>query len=137
VFAKVFPDIRGERVSHPEAYLLAGSLERIDVKNKVRLGNLLVQQLVEQRASHISQTCWALARVASRVPLYSGPEHIVRPRTVENWTAQLLQNLDPAKPAYRPLTQYFRLAARIVNDREFDVSLAMRERLVDLLEKLG
>lgn len=135
IFDKVFPAIRKGNVPSPEIYMLVGSLERIEMGNKVRLGNYLVQQISEGRKQFLDQKLWALARVASRVLMHGSAESIVRPSFVEEWFAKL-RGFNIHDKQYARLTTFLAQAGRIVDDREFDLSPAIRSEMIAMLEKV-
>ncbi|MFK7822962.1 MAG: Hsp70 family protein [Oligoflexales bacterium] len=133
LFAKIAPHIR-KGAANPEMYMLAGSLELVSVNKKVQLGSSLVKQIKERKPEYLSQKIWALARIASRVPLYSGPENIIRPSFVQSWIDEL-SALDFTAPQYRGLLHFFVQSGRLVGDRELDLSEEYRERLVSFIAK--
>lgn len=136
IFDKIFPAIRKGNVPSSEIYMLAGSLERIEMGNKVRLGNYLVQQISEGRKQFLDQKLWALARIASRVLMHGSAESIVRPAFVEEWFGKL-RGINVRDKQYARLTSFLSQAGRIVNDREFDLSNDVRSAMIVLLEKAG
>lgn len=136
LFAKIFPMIlKGEASSH-EIYILAGSLERLEMSKKLRLGHQLVQQIVAGKKQYLEARIWALARIASRVPLYGGSEAIIRPKFIGEWFATL-KSLDMSRPPYKGLLQFLSQAGRIVNDREFDLPEELRLAILEKMTKSG
>jgi molecular chaperone DnaK (HSP70) len=136
IFDKIFPAIRKGNVPSSEIYMLAGSLERIEMGNKVRLGNYLVQQISEGRKQFLDQKFWALARIASRVLMHGSAESIVRPSFVEDWFSKL-RGLSLRDKQYARLATFMAQAGRLVNDREFDLPPEIRSAMISLLEKSG
>lgn len=132
IYSRIFPLIRKGEAPSAEIYLLAASLERIDMLQKVRLGQYLVQQISSGKKQHIDQKIWALARISSRIPLYAEPQAIVRPSFIENW-ADGLKELDLRQPPYSRLMHFYAQAGRVVGDREFDISSNLRR---DFLQRL-
>ena len=135
LFDRIFPAIRKGDAS-PEIYLLAGSLERIDMTSKIRLGQHLTQYIADGRQQFINQRMWALARIASRVPLYSGAHNIVRPETVVEWFNEL-QRLKRGEAAYSKLPLFLSLAGRMIGDREYDLADVDRGRFLAKLGEAG
>jgi molecular chaperone DnaK (HSP70) len=133
LFDKVFPAIRKGNAPSLEVYMLAGSLERIEMNNKVRLGNYLVQQISEGRKQFLDQKLWALARIGSRVLMHGSSESIVRPVFVEEWFGKL-RGLNIRDKQYSRLSIFISQVGRIVNDREFDLSIDTRKAMVAMLE---
>jgi molecular chaperone DnaK (HSP70) len=136
VFDRIFPAIRKGDVPSPEIYMLAGSLERIEMGQKVRLGNHLAQQIAAGRKQFIDQRMWALARLASRVPLYGGAQTIVRPRVIGEWYKEL-RGLDFRQAPYNRLTLFLSQGGRVVRDREFDLPEDLRSEFLKRLTAAG
>ncbi len=135
LFDKVFPAIRKGNAPSLEVYMLAGSLERIEMNNKVRLGNYLVQQISEGRKQFLDQKLWALARIGSRVLMHGSSESIVRPVFVEDWFSKL-RTLNINDKQYSRLSIFLSQAGRLVNDREFDLSTETRAAMIAMLKKV-
>jgi hypothetical protein len=133
IFDKVFPAIRKGNVPSSEIYMLAGSLERIEMGNKVRLGSYLVQQISEGRKQFLDQKLWALGRIGSRVLMHGSAESIVRPAFVEEWFGKL-RGLNIRDKQYARISTFLAQAGRIVNDREFDLSDETRQAMITMLE---
>jgi len=136
IFDRIFPVLRKNEASSAEIYMLAGSLERIDMGHKIRLGQQLVQQIVGGRQQFINQRMWALARIASRVPLYGGAEVIVRPEVVGAWFREL-RSLKRQDPAFGKLALFLSQAGRMVLDREFDLAEPLRAEFLHHLTHVG
>ena len=132
IFDRIFPALRKNAASSGELYMLAGSLERIDMGQKIRLGQQLVQQIVGGRQQFVNQRMWALARIASRVPLYGGAEAIVRPEVVGAWFREL-RSLKRQDPAFGKLALFLSQAGRMVLDREFDLAEPLRAEFLQHL----
>jgi hypothetical protein len=133
LFDKLFPQIRKGEATSPEIFMLAGSLERLEMSRKLRLGNQLVQHIASGKKTQLDQKMWALARVASRVPLYAGPETIVRPKFVGEWF-DAIKRLDMSRPPYGRLTLFLSQAGRMIGDREFDLPDDLRAAVLAKLE---
>ena len=133
LFAKIIPLLRkGE--GNPEMYMLAGSLELVAVNKKVQLGSALVKQIKARKPEYLSQKIWALGRIASRIPLYGGPESIIRPYFIQLWIDEL-SDLDFSRPQYQGLLHFFVQSGRMVDDRELDLSEEYRAKLLSLLNR--
>lgn len=134
LFGKIFPAIRNDE-SLPEMYMLAGSLERIDNKKRLQLANILVDQLFAEKLQYADQKLWALARIASRIPFYTGLESVIRPTFVEQWLEKLAsRKFATVKPAV--LIQFYFQAARRIGIRELDLSEQARNLAKAQLLKL-
>lgn len=137
LFAKIAPLLRkGE--GDPEMFMLAGSLELVSVNKKVQLGSSLVKQIKARKPEYLGQKVWALGRIASRIPLYGGPENIVRPAFVEAWIDSLSE-LDFTGPQYQDALHFFVQSGRLIGDRELDLSASYRQKVLSLMPhfKLG
>ena len=91
----------------------------------MQLGQKLVEQIA-QKKNLVDQRVWALARTSSRVPLYAGPEAILRAQTVETW-GERLSSLNITDSSYRRLALFYASAGRFLDQRELDLSLDMRQ----------
>ena len=131
LFAKIAPLLR-KGTANPEMYMLAGSLELISVNKKIQLGSALIKQIKARKPEYLSQKIWALGRIASRIPLYGGPENIVRPHFVQAWIDELA-DLDFSKDQYQGLLHFFVQSGRLVDDRELDLSEEYRDKLLSLI----
>ncbi len=135
IYDKIFPALRQGETASSELYMLAASLERVDMGRRVRLGNQLAQQLAAGRKQYFDQRAWALARIASRVPLYGGAEAIVRPKFVEEWFT-MLRPLSMKDASFAKLAMFYAQAARLLGDRELDLPDALRAEAQDRLRLL-
>lgn len=136
LFDKIFPSLKKGRASSHQQYLLAGSLERVDTQKKIALGQALVDQILSGNKDMVEAKLWCLARLSSRVPMYSGPEHVLRPVNIEKW-AQQLDQLSLTHRSYKQVSLFYRLAGRFVGDREFDLTEETRHLFVKKLQTLG
>lgn len=136
IFDKIFPALRNATTQSKEMHLLAGSLERVEMKKKIRLGNALAQQIASGKKDLLDGKIWALARLASRVPLYGGPQHVIRQKFVAEWLRQLLP-LKATDKFYYSLNTLFAQAGRLVEDREFDLAPDLRSELIAKMRKEG
>jgi molecular chaperone DnaK (HSP70) len=72
-----------------ESWRLLASLERLDARQKVRLGDELLARL--NREPRNATWLWALARFGARAPLYGPLNTVIPARDAERWARQLLQ----------------------------------------------
>ncbi|MEZ4743167.1 MAG: Hsp70 family protein [Bdellovibrionota bacterium] len=134
LFSKIIPSIRKEQEATAEMYMLAGSLELVDMDKKVQLGNYLTEQITRGKKNAIDQKIWALARLSSRIPLYGGPDCIIRPHFIEKW-AQQLKPLKCEKLPYKKLNQFYAQAGRKIGDRELDIGEEARSEFLCKLKE--
>ncbi|MFW7380683.1 MAG: Hsp70 family protein [Oligoflexus sp.] len=138
IFDRIFPQLRkaqSEQASR-EMLLLAGSLERIEMNRKLQLGRSLVSQISSGQKQLVDAKIWALAHLASRVPLYAGVEDIIQPVFVEQWIDDL-HHVDIRQKHYRSLQNFYSQAGRRLNQRDLDLSPAYRQVCLNQLEKAG
>jgi hypothetical protein len=130
---KVFPQLRSGQAS-PEVILLLGALERVEMQKRLRLAEILLEQVTAGKSKFLEQKMWALTRIASRRPLYAGADTIVPPAYVERWCVQLADMPSTLLPA--PLFVAFAAAAgRKLDDRNFDISEESREQFIAALTR--
>jgi molecular chaperone DnaK (HSP70) len=132
--AKKLADAKPSKQELAEMWRAIGSLERLAVPNKVRLGDELVRQLVEQPKSRADGLpMWALSRLGARVPLYGPLNLVVPPGKVKDWLTPIL-----GWPAADLDKSAFSLAqlGRRTGDRTRDLDDATRARLAEVLRTL-
>ena len=131
LFAKIAPSLR-RATCHPELFMLAGSLELISMDKKIKLATSLTEQICSKKTQHLRQKIWALARMASRVPLYGGAENVIRPKFVEEWILKILeQKWD--KNGFVPFIQFFIQSCRRIGDRELDIRWDVKNQVIESL----
>ena len=135
IFAKIYPSIKKKVNTSAELFLLAGSLEYIDIQKKIQLGDLLVQDILSGKKDCIDAKLFCLARLASRVPLHGSAVHTIRPSFVEPWVRSLL-TLNHSQKSYRALPHLYSLVCRVVNHRELDIGVEIRTQVLDKLKTL-
>lgn len=137
IFTKVFPHLKNKKAS-AEMIMILGSLELLETSKKILLGNYLVDDLTKGSSPiFLEQKFWALTRTASRHPLYSGPENIIRPVFLEKWLDCLTQLPKERKNKYKNyLHRYYLYSGRIIGDREFDLDNSLREKYQEELKQL-
>ena len=133
LYNKLFPQLRQGQAG-PEAIRLLGSLERLDVQKKQRLGGVLLEHIVAGKSRLLEQKLWALSRVASRSLLYAGPESIVPPQVVEAWFREI-SRLPRGFVANGLLLSFIVASGRRVELRDFDISAEARELFIAELVK--
>lgn len=134
VFAKNYPLLKRQEAS-PELILLLGSLERVDMHKRIGFGQWLCSEILKT-PTYREQKIWALTRIANRMPLYGGPESIVRPTFVIPWLESLF-DLDWTRSEFRSLMNFFSHAGRLINDREFDLPDEWANKILIKLESVG
>ncbi|NLF25795.1 MAG: Hsp70 family protein [Deltaproteobacteria bacterium] len=124
----LFPQLGKQSADLAEGFRLAASLERVSPQARSRLGDMIVKRLTKSAAPGNDHLCWALGRLASRVPLYAGTDCVIEPAQVESWFSEIAK-LDWNRPLYRNLNAAFAQACRLTGDRARDISAACRDQV--------
>lgn len=115
-----------------EVWRLLGSLERLSLREKIELGDLILSfcnkaKLARARAALF----WALGRLGQRTPMY-GPLNSVLPLAdVQRWLKVLLEHTEASPALLLAVTQM----VRKVDDRYRDIDSSTRREVVQWLEK--
>ncbi len=73
---------------HTEIWMALASMERLQVKDKVKLGRRLLETLTPRKPA--SQLLWALGRLGARELLYGSVDRVVSPGEVAGWIRRLI-----------------------------------------------
>jgi molecular chaperone DnaK (HSP70) len=121
-----------------ELVRLAGSLERIDLRQKTRLVDLFVSRTVELAAAkhHCAPYLSSLGLLLNRSPLYAGPEAVVSASNVER-VLDSLSDFEWNEPDLGEVQTLFLRSARVVDNPEIDLPKSVRQRIASKLEKWG
>jgi molecular chaperone DnaK (HSP70) len=116
-----------------EIWRAVASLERLDVRVKAQLGDVLVKQL--RRSPTPTYGFWSLTRVGARVLLYGPLNAVVHPEVVQGWIEALLP-FQPGNDNER-LGWAFCLAqlARRSGQRALDVDEGHRQSVLAVLRE--
>lgn len=107
-----------------EIQMAAASMERLAVKDKIRLGSLLLTDLQSKKAK--PQQFWAFSRIGARELLYGPADRVIPPAEIFPWIEALISgNWTNPRPAGLALMQL----ARKTGDRTRDVDSAVVERI--------
>jgi molecular chaperone DnaK (HSP70) len=116
-----------------EMWRAAASLERLDVKVKEQLGQVLLKTL--RRSPTPPYGFWALTRLGARVLLYGPLNAVVHPQIAESWLDAILDfrpgNDNERKSWLFCLTQL----ARRSGQRALDVNETHRQRVLEVLDQ--
>jgi molecular chaperone DnaK (HSP70) len=109
---------------HLESLMAAAAMERLTVKDKLKLGRLLLSELRSGKAK--PQQIWALSRIGARELLYGPADRVIPPAEIRDWIETLMREpwTNPS-PAGQALLQL----SRKTGDRVRDVDPAMAERI--------
>jgi len=131
--AKKLAEAKPSKQELAEMWRAVGSLERIQIAHKIKLGDELLRRLDTPKGREDAVHLWALSRLGARVPLY-GPLNLVVPASkVKEWIAPLLAWAwpEPDKIAF-PLAQL----GRRTGDRSRDLDDATRAKLAATVRAL-
>jgi hypothetical protein len=132
VLAKLMPMVRKNEAPSQEVYRLVGVLERADMQEKIKLGSILVQQIIAKRPPFLDQKVWTLGRMMGRTLLYGEVQHIVSPTIVAEWLGELWK-IPVSSELYPRLGWVWSQGARMVQAREFNVDDATRRKALERL----
>src|SRR5262249_38443257 len=126
---------RARKKVEPELVRLAGALERLSPESKTELATLFIDMAADlaREKKHCAPYLAALGQLLSRAPLYSGPETVVSPDLVEQGY-EIFRRFDWSTPELADMATLFLRAARVVDNRTFDLPKALRHRIAAKLE---
>src|SRR5262249_13449952 len=136
LFDAALPQFQRSAAEFVEGTRLLGSLERIALPSKLELAASLFNLVLKGKAINQPHVFWALCRLLSRVPLYTGAEAVMPAALVEDYFAQV-ESLDWKKLGLQPLTAVFSFACRRTNTRALDVHDDVRARVIEKLIRWG
>ncbi len=114
-----------------EMWRTLASMERLTVKQKAELGDVLLGQLEKKKGpDKLDHALWSLSRLGARVPLYGPVEDVLPLKRAEKWLERLLA-LEWKGEAY-PLAAAE--LGRCSGDRARDLDEPLRRRLADRLK---
>lgn len=133
LFDDALPQFKRAPAEFVEGARLLGSLERVEPARKQELATLLVDLIAKGKAAKQPHILWTLARLLSRVPLYTAAESVMPAATVEQ-IFDRLEALDWNKLGLQQLTAVFSAACRITGTRALDIHDQVRARVIDKLK---
>ena len=135
LFDSALSQFRRAAAQFVEGTRLLGSLERVEPARKQEIAALLVELIVKGKAANQPHVLWALARLLSRVPLYTAAESVMPAATVEEVFARL-EPLDWNKLGLQQLAAVFSAACRLTGTRVLDIHDPVRVRVIDKLKRM-
>jgi molecular chaperone DnaK (HSP70) len=131
--AKKLADVRPSKQELAEMWRAVGSMERIQLASKMKLGDELLARMSSRKGREDVVHLWALSRIGARVPLYGPLNAVVPAGKVVEWLAAVLawDWPEPEKAAF-PLAQL----GRRTGDRARDLDDATRGKLADVVRAL-
>ncbi len=113
-----------------EVWRLLGSLELLDVRLKLELGEMLLALLPKRKMEPVRPAmAWALGRIGARQPAYGPLNAVVPAETAQQWLTQLVDAHAEDPNTHLAVMQL----ARRTGDRYRDVSDKARRRAEDYL----
>lgn len=121
-------NLKGENA---EMWRMIGCLEFIPVKDKVKLGNAVLESLKQENVKQVDLLLWLLSRLGARSPLQVGVDGILASKDIECWldTLMKLNALDSKKV----LTTFIE-CTRMTGERTIDVSNEFRSKVLAWIE---
>jgi hypothetical protein len=117
-----------------EMWRAAASLERLDIKHKEALGQVLLKSM--RRSPVPTYGFWALTRLGARGLLYGPLNTVVHPQTVEQWLEALMK-FEPGHESERTSWAFcLSQLARRTGQRALDVDDTQREGVLEVLRSL-
>ncbi len=115
-----------------EFWRLMASLEHIPVKDKEKMGSLLITQLQNNPSAHIELMLWAISRFGARLPMQASIENIVSPKCAQTWTRSLLKLKQYlGKGLENTLVEL----CRKTDERSIDVDTSCTEEVIHFFEQ--
>lgn len=127
--------LQDSKQSYEPARML-GAFEHLSTDKRIRLAHHFTDSIINRADKFCDHSIWALGRVLNRVPLYGGEHAILPPREVER-AFESLKGLDWSRNNLRNLSQTFVQAARIVNHRDHDVPIEIRDAIITKATQAG
>ena len=116
------------RQGYDDMLRLAATLERVTVERKIEIGEWLLARL--KKPSENPQSWWAVGRIGARVPFHGSAHNVVPPDIARQWLGQLLK-VDWKK--HETAAFAAAMIARVSGDRERDLDIDIRQRVLDAL----
>jgi hypothetical protein len=131
---------KGKNVAKPpanelaEMWRAAASLERLDVKTKEAMGQVLLKSLRRSPTPHYG--FYALTRLGARVPIYGPLNTVVHPQVVEGWLDAIL-SFQPSHDSEKKSWAFCLVQlARRSGQRALDVDDSHRQSVLTVLRAL-
>ncbi|MFH0342274.1 MAG: Hsp70 family protein [Chromatiales bacterium] len=136
LYTKALPLLKRGPQEFSEGTRLLGSLERLPVSEKTELVEYLFDLLLKGKARNQPHLFWTLARLLSRVPLYTSADTVIPATVVEEYFLKL-RALRWKRQGLQPLVAVFSSACRVTDARALDIHDRIREEVVEKLKREG
>ncbi|MEW6228471.1 MAG: Hsp70 family protein, partial [Bacillota bacterium] len=113
-----------------ELWMMTANLERLSVKDKLKLGRTLVGEIASGKA--YAQLLWCLSRIGARELLYATADRVVPPQEVWKW----IEGLRERSLSGAAVSCMLQLG-RMTGDRMRDLEPGQREDVARLLSENG
>ncbi len=111
-----------------ELWMAIANMERLLVKDKVRLGRQLLTE-ISKKSPH--QYFWALSRIGARDLLYGSVDRIIQPSEVSSWILKLISTKwQDTTPVVSAIVQM----ARKTGDKMRDVDQGLLDKISDFMK---
>ncbi|HTL34518.1 MAG TPA: Hsp70 family protein [Kofleriaceae bacterium] len=137
--AKKLAETKPSKQELAEMWRAVGSMERLPIQHKVKLGDELVQRMASKKGREDLVHLWSLSRIGARVPLYGPLNAVVPPQKVKEWLTPLLTGEwpEPDDPnAVSPIAFPLAQLGRRTGDRTRDLDDATRAQLATFVRNL-
>ena len=115
-----------------EMWMAVANMERLSVKDKIKAGQALMNELQGKKAPH--QMLWALSRIGARELLYGSVDRVAPPESVSSWIEILLsKEWKEEKFVGAALAQL----GRATGDRTRDIDPAVTGKMIAWMEARG
>ncbi len=113
-----------------EIWMAVANMERLLIKDKIKLGRLLLSQIDPKKCK--PQHLWSLSRIGARELLYGPADRVIPPDEVSSWIETILsQTWHNPKPAGNALTQL----ARKTGDRMRNLDSPIIDSIIDWMSQ--
>ncbi|MGH8508858.1 MAG: Hsp70 family protein [Gammaproteobacteria bacterium] len=136
LYATALPLLKRGPQEFSEGTRLLGSLERLPLSAKTELARYLFDLLLKGKATKQPHLFWAIARLLSRVPLYTSAETVIPAAVVEEYFSKL-RGLDWKREGLQSLVTVFSSACRVTGARALDIHDHVREEVIEKLKREG
>ena len=119
-----------------EIWMSAANMERLLVKDKIRLGRALQVQIKSSKKIPV-QYFWALSRLGARELLYGSMDRVIPSREVSIWIKKLIKENFRDKGTKTAVIAALARMARKTGDRTRDIDPEMRDTLMAWLKSVS
>ncbi|MCP4177927.1 MAG: Hsp70 family protein [bacterium] len=126
---KYLNNIKAGQQAKAEMWRCIGSLELLQTKIKLEIGNILTSRIKNLQGYEF----WVLARLGARHLFHGQTNHVIPPKLISGWIAKLISNSKTSVSLDR-LFAVSRIAA-MTGDRMIDIDSELQKASIEYLEK--